>query len=82
MFFSPIKTEPIPERVPSISQIVANKGSIDEKELESILVPSKLSTAKALTSVLFLKQPRNLSLLDITKRKKLYLPKKKKISNH
>lgn len=46
MFFSPIKTEPIPERVLSISQIVADKGPIDEKDLENILIPSKLSTAK------------------------------------
>ena len=46
MFFSPIKTEPIPERVLSISQIVADKGPIDEKELYSVFVPSKLSTAK------------------------------------
>lgn len=46
MFFSPIKTEPIPERVLSISQIVADKGPIDEKELDRILIPSKLSTAK------------------------------------
>ena len=35
MFFSPIKTEPIPERVLSISQIVADKGPIDEKELDA-----------------------------------------------
>lgn len=40
-----IKTEPIPERVLSISQIVADKGPIDEKELNKILIPSKLSTA-------------------------------------
>lgn len=46
MFFSPIKTEPIPERVLSICQIVADKGPIDEKKLEGILVPEKLSTAK------------------------------------
>ena len=46
MFFSAIKTEPIPERVVSISQIVSDKGPIDEKVLESILIPSKLNTAK------------------------------------
>ena len=46
MFFSPIKTEPIPERVLSISQIVADKGPIDERDLDSILIPSKLNTAK------------------------------------
>ena len=46
MFFSPIKTEPIPERVLSISQIVADKSPIDEKELERILVPIELNTAK------------------------------------
>jgi len=46
MFFSPIKTEPIPERVLSISQIVADKGPIDEKDLNSILIPSELNTAK------------------------------------
>ncbi len=46
MFFSSIKTEPIPERVFSISKIVLEKGPIDEKELENILVPPKLNTAK------------------------------------
>ncbi len=46
MFFSPIKTEPIPERVLSISQIVSDKGPIDEKELEKILIPSNLNTTK------------------------------------
>lgn len=46
MFFSPIKTEPIPERVLSISQIVADKTPIDEKDLECILIPSELNTAK------------------------------------
>ena len=46
MFFSQIKTEPIPERVLSISQIVLEKAPIDEKELENILVPPKLNTAK------------------------------------
>ena len=45
MFFSPIKTEPIPERVLSISQIVADKGPIDERDLDSILIPSKLSNS-------------------------------------
>lgn len=46
MFFSPIKTEPIPERVLSISQIVADKTPIDEKELERILIPTELNIAK------------------------------------
>jgi len=46
MFFSPIKTEPIPERVFSISQIVADKVTLEEKELDSILIPKQLSTAK------------------------------------
>lgn len=46
MFFSPIKTEPIPERVLSISQIVFDKAPIDEKELDSILIPVELNTAK------------------------------------
>lgn len=41
-----IKKEPIPERVFSIIQIVADKGPIDEKELDSILIPSKLNTAR------------------------------------
>lgn len=46
MFFNHIKTEPIPERVFSISQIVADKGHIEEKELDNTLIPKKLSTAK------------------------------------
>lgn len=46
MFFSPIKTEPIPERVLSISQIVCDKEMIDEKDLENILIPAKLNKAK------------------------------------
>ena len=46
MFFSPIKTEPIPERVFSISKIVSDKAPIDEKELEHILIPNELNTAK------------------------------------
>ena len=46
MFFSPIKTEPIPERVFSICRIVADKEPIDEKELNSIFIPSELSIAK------------------------------------
>lgn len=46
MFFSPIKTEPIPERVLSISRIVADKAPIEEKELERILIPIELNTAK------------------------------------
>lgn len=46
MFFSPIKTEPIPERVLSIRQIVADKAPIEERELKKILIPSELHTAK------------------------------------
>ncbi|WP_019680701.1 hypothetical protein [Ruminococcus flavefaciens] len=46
MFFSPIKTEPIPERVFSISHIVADKSPLDEKELEGILIPVELNNAK------------------------------------
>lgn len=45
MFFNTIKTEPTPERVFSISRIVLDKAPIDEKKLESILVPEKLNTA-------------------------------------
>lgn len=46
MFFSPIKTEPIPERVLSICQIVADREPIDERELEGLLIPSVLNAAK------------------------------------
>ena len=42
MFFSPIKKETIPERVLSISQIVADKGTIDK----NILIPPELNIAK------------------------------------
>lgn len=46
MFSGNIKSEPIPERVLSISQIVADKAPIEEKELKKILIPSELQTAK------------------------------------
>ena len=64
MFFSPIKTEPIPERVLSISQIVADKGPIDEKELNNILIPSELNTAKTSYFRPVLDTAKELKLID------------------
>ena len=46
MFFSAIKTEPLPERVLSLCQAVADKAPIEEKELSGIIVPPLLNTAK------------------------------------
>ena len=46
MFQNYIKTEPIPERILSLCQAVADKGSIRVKDLERILVPEVLNTAK------------------------------------
>lgn len=45
MFFSAVRKEPIPERVLSICQLVADKGEITEKGLERILEPAELNTA-------------------------------------
>ena len=49
MFFSPIKKETIPERVLSISQIVADKGPIDEKDLNNILIPPQFEAKTAIS---------------------------------
>lgn len=77
MFFSPIKTEPIPERVLSICQIVADKGSIDEKELDSILVPVKLSTAKTSYFSPVFETAKELELIGINEEKKVVFTGKK-----
>jgi len=71
MFFSPIKTEPIPERVLSISQIVADKGPIDEKELDRILIPSKLSTAKTSYFAPVFETAKELELVGYNEEKKV-----------
>lgn len=77
MFFSPIKTEPIPERVLSISQIVAEKGPIDEKELDSIFVPSKLSTAKTSYFGPVFETSKELELIGYNEDKKVIFTGKK-----
>ncbi len=77
MFFSPIKTEPIPERVLSICQIVAEKGVIDEKELDSILVPSKLSTAKTSYFGPVFETAKELELIGYNEEKKVIFTGKK-----
>ena len=77
MFFSPIKTEPIPERVLSISQIVADKGPIDEKELNNILVPSKLSTAKTSYFSPVFETAKELELIGYNEDKKVVFTGKK-----
>ena len=46
MFLTGIKTEPIPERILSICQAVEDRGPISRKDLEKLLVPEKLNTAK------------------------------------
>ena len=46
MFFDAIKTEPIPERVFSLSCFVADQGPIKEKDLESRFIPKNLNTAR------------------------------------
>lgn len=77
MFFSPVKTEPIPERVLSICQIVADKCSIDEKELESILVPSKLNTAKTSYFSPVFETAKELELIGYNEEKKVVFTGKK-----
>lgn len=77
MFFISIKTEPIPERVLSISQIVADKGPIDEKELDSILVPSKLSTAKTSYFSPVFETAKELELIGYNEDKKVVFTGKK-----
>lgn len=77
MFFSPIRPEPIPERVLSISQIVADKGLIDEKELNSILVPSKLNTAKTSYFSPVFETAKELELIGYDQEKKVVFTGKK-----
>lgn len=77
MFFSPIKTEPIPERVLSISQIVADKGPIDEKELDRILIPSKLSTAKTSYFTPVFETAKELGIIGYNDEKKVVFTGKK-----
>lgn len=77
MFFSPIKTEPIPERVLSISQIVADKELIGEKELESILIPSKLNTAKNTYFRPVFETAKELGLIGYNEEKKVIFTGKK-----
>ena len=82
MFFSPIKTEPIPERVFSISQIVSEKGPIDEKELENILIPSKLNTAKTSYFRPVFETAKELELIDYNEDKKvIFIGSKENISS-
>lgn len=64
MFFSPIKKETIPERVLSISQIVADKGPIDEKDLNNILIPPELNIAKNSYFGSVLDTAKELKLID------------------
>lgn len=71
MFFSPIKTEPIPERVLSMSQIVADKGPIDEKELENIIIPVKLNTAKTSYFRPVFETVKELGIIDYNEEKKV-----------
>ena len=77
MFFSPIKTEPIPERVLSIAQIVLEKGPIEEKELDSILIPSKLSTAKGSYFAPVYETAKELKLIGYNEDKKVVFIGKK-----
>lgn len=77
MFFSSIKTEPIPERVFSISQIVADKEPIDERELDSILIPSKLSTAKTSYFSPVFETAKELELIGYNEEKKVIFTGKK-----
>lgn len=71
MFFSPIKTEPIPERVLSISQIVADKDPIDQKELSNIFIPSDLNTAKGSYFSPVFETAKELELIGYNEEKKI-----------
>lgn len=77
MFFSSIKTEPIPERILSIARIVADKGPIDEKTLSSILVPSELNTAKTSYFSHVFEAAKELQLIEYDENKKVVFTGKK-----
>ena len=46
MFLTGIKKEPIPERILSICQAVADREPIDKKDLDYLLVPKALNRDK------------------------------------